>query len=240
MHISVGGSFAEIRSAKKLNILYAVISPQRDYSVQLWSDKEYSINLRSLLNEQEWMQFKGDVLQIYADQNAKREALRKLINFNCYRSINSMYMIQIAQFFSFISRGCHRNSLRDPTLVQQFLSCPLFCIFLPLLYVLLFLIFACMLLDLLTSPRFFLFHHRHMAFLESVMEAHPELDPAMVEEELVQRLQTLLESLSRHHPGVHCKLSASVVHHKRNGSTASFDEDVFEIQFLKFAPETEL
>ena len=79
-----------------------------------------------------------------------------------------------------------------------------------------------------------------MAFLESVMEAHPELDPAMVEEELVQRLQTLLESLSRHHPGVHCKLSASVVHHKRNGSTASFDEDVFEIQFLKFAPETEL
>ena len=219
-------------------MLYPIIGFQRDYSVQSWGDKEYAIHLCKLLNEQEWMQFKGDILHIYAEQNAKRVALRKLIDFNCYRSLHRMYFIKLNQFVVSFSRCCHRDPLRDKTLLQQFLTCPIFLICLPLVYVLMGFVFAILLLDLLSFPRFFLFHHRHLAFLESVIVAHPELDPAVVEEELVQKLQCLLDSLCRHHPGVHYNLCASVVHHPRQGSNASYDADVFEIQFLKFALET--
>ena len=136
------------------------------------------------------------------------------------------------------SRCCHRDPLRDKTLLQQFLTCPIILICLPILNVLMGFVFAILLLDLLSFPRFFLFHHRHLAFLESVIVAHPELDPALAEEELVQKLQCLLDSLCRHHPGVHYNLCASVVHHPGRGSTASYDADVFEKQFLKFALET--
>ena len=236
-HFSVG-SFAEMRSAKKLTLLYPIISLQQDYAVKFWSDKEYAIHLSKLLSEQEWMQFKGDILQIYAEQNAKRVALRKLVELNCYRSLHRMYIIILNQFLLAIPRCCHRDPRRDKTLLQKFLLCPIELISIPILYVLMAFILAFLLLDLLSLPRFFLFHRHQIAFLESVVVAHPELDPAVVEEELVQKVQNLLDSLCRHHPGVHCNLCASVVHQPRQGSNASYDVDVFEIQFHKFAQET--
>ena len=49
------GSYAEMRSANGFNMLYHVISSHRDYFMQSWGNKENSIHLRSLLNEQEWM-----------------------------------------------------------------------------------------------------------------------------------------------------------------------------------------
>ena len=239
-HVLVG-SFAEVRSAKTnfYHFLYPIIKIQRDFSVQRWSDNEYAIHLRTLLNEHDWMQFKGDILQIYAVQNAKREALRKLVEFNSYRSLNAMYLIKLTQFLLYIPRCCHRDPLRDPTWLQQSLTTLLWLICMPLFYVIMFIVFLCLLLDTVTAPRFVVFYRRHVEFLESVMIAHPELDPAAVEEELVQKLRQLLESLSRNHPGVHCKLSSSVVHHKSDGNRAAHDVDVFEIQFLQFAPETE-
>lgn len=242
IHVSVG-SFAEIRSAKKINFynyLYPVIKSSRDYSVLLWNDSEYSIHLRSLLSEQDWMQFKGDILQIYADQNAKREALRKMVEFNCYRSMNAMYLIKLTQFSLYITRCCHRDSLRDPTWLDQFLTFLLWIISTPLLFALMFIVFLCLLLDIITAPRFVLFYRSHVEFLDSVMIAHPELDPALVEEELIQKLQQLLDSLSSHHPGVYCKISSSVVHHRGNGEKAAYDTDVLEIQFLNFAPGKEV
>ncbi len=232
-------SFAGIRSANKLDLLYNVTSPIRDYSVESWGDKEYSIHLQSLLNEQEWLQFKRDIFQIYADQNAKKEALRILIEFNWYRSINAMYLILVGKFLSYLPQCCYRDPLRDKTLLQNFLLCPLYLLCFPLCYIIMIFAVVFILLDLITGLRFFVFQQPHMAFLESVMVAHPELDPTVVEEELVQKIQQLLDTLSRHHPEVHCKLSTSTVHHRRNGSNASFDADVFEIQFFKFALEKE-
>ena len=234
-HNSIG-SYAEMRSANKLNMLYTVITWHRDYSVQSWGDKEYSIHLRSLLNEQEWLQFKRDILQIYTEQNAKRQALRNLIECNCYRSLFEIYFITINNFLSCICPRCW-NPLRDKTMLQRFLECLLFLLFFPLIYISAIPMFVFMVLDGLTGLRFCLLRHHHNAFLESVMTAHPELDPALIEEELVEKLQQLLDALSRHHPGVHCKLSSSVVHQPRHGSHASYDEDVFENQF--FAPGKE-
>ena len=238
-HNSIG-SYAEMRSANGLNMLYTVIAWERDYSVQSWGDKEYSIHLRSLLNEQEWLQFKRDILQIYTDQNAKRQALRNLIECNCYRSLFEMYGITINNFLRCICPRCW-NPLRDKTMLQQFLECLLFLLFFPLLWISAIPMFVFIVLDGLTGLRFCLLRHHHKAFLESVMTAHPELDPALIEEELVEKLQQLLNALSRHRPGVHCKLSSSVVHQHGYGSNGSYsyDEDVFEIQFFKFAPEKE-
>lgn len=172
------------------------------------------------------------------------KTLRKLIEFNCYRSLVMMYLVIIEKFIlrPFISSlNCcvRRDTRRDISWLQQLLLgliafSPISMIFISLLYLM---VLFVLLLDLLSFPRFFLFRHRHLDFLESVIVAHPELDPAVVEEELVQKLQCLLNSLCRH-PGVHCNLSASVVHQPKQGSNASFDADHFEIHFLKFAPET--
>ena len=223
-------------SIETYNTIYDVIASQRDYSVQSWGDKKYSIHLRSLLNEQEWLQFKRDILQIYAEQNAKRRALRKLIEYNCYRSLHMMYLITIGKVFLCMFP---RLNLRDKTMLQRFLECPLCLLFMPLIYILMILSIVFWFLDVLTGLRFFLLRHREKAFLDSVIIAHPELDPDLIEGELVQKLQQLLGALSGHHPGVHCKISSSVVHQPRQGSHASYEEDVFEIQFFKFAPEKE-
>ena len=137
----------------------------------------------------------------------------------------------------FISCFLRCDPLRDPSFVQYFLTSLVFYwICFPLMVLIFMLIFAFTFVDLLFSPRFFLFRRSHIAFLESVMVAHPELDPTVIEEELFQQLQQLLETLCRKHPGVYYSFFSTVVHH-HNGSGQSYDEDVFEIHFMKFAPE---
>jgi hypothetical protein len=57
-------------------------------------------------------------------------------------------------------------------------------------------VYVFMVLDCLTGLRFYLLRNHEMAFLESVMTAHPELDPDLIEGELFQKLQQLLDALS--------------------------------------------
>lgn len=236
LHVSVD-SFAAMRSGKIFDI-YKAINVERDHSVDRWGDMEYSIHLRPLLSEQEWMQFKKDILSIYAEQNSKTVALRKLVEFNWYRPLYELYSRALGHLYS-CTPPC-RDPTRDMDWPMRFL---LYCIYvvhlITYMYVLLIpVVLVSLLLDILTLPRFSLFRRCHVAFLESVMVAHPELDPAVVEEELIQKIQQLAQNLSANHPGVHCRHSSSVVHH-RKGSKGSYDEDVVEIQFFKFAPELE-
>jgi hypothetical protein len=240
-----GDSFADMMSNKRVKRrIYAGLGYQRDYAVARWNDSDYSNKLRTLLNEQDWMQFKRDILRIYEDQNAKRKALRFHIEFNSYRSVGQMFLIKVGYLIPLIACSyCpgQRDPLRDPTcsfrLTFFVLAIPRLLFLILAMYSMMPVMLSCILLDLLTFPRFFMYHQRHMEFLDSVITAHPELDPMLVEEELVQKLQQLIQSLSRNNPGVHCKISSYIVHHPRHGSHQSYKEDIFEIQFLKFAPE---
>ena len=231
-HVSTD-NLTTLRWGKVLSI-YEIIDSSRDYSVARWGDKKYSIHLRPLLSEEEWLQFKRDILSIYAEQNSKRAALRKLVQFNWYRSLLISFLSEVRHLRSRLP-NCE-DPLRDMHWSQRFLL--LICLIPQLFagvlvgyFTFMPITFICLLLDLLTFPRFILFHERHVSFLESVMEAHPDLDPALVEEELIQKMQQLAQNMTTHHPGVHCRFSSSLVHHNAAGSDASYDEDVVEIQF---------
>ena len=74
---------------------------------------------------------------------------------------------------------------------------------------------------------------RHRAFLEAVMRAHPDLDPVLVEEELVvQKLRLLTDIMSRHHPGVYCRIT-SILSRKKNSNKGPVYFETFQIQFSK-------
>ncbi len=102
-----------------------------------------------------------------------------------------------------------------------------------------FLVIICLAVDLLMCPRFIIFNGRHRAFLEAVMTTHPDLNPVLVEEELVQKLRLLTDNMTRHHPGVHCRFTSTLQY----GSTSEghrFFYETFQIQFLKLPPDFQL
>jgi hypothetical protein len=82
-----------------------------DYAVTWWDDSQYRFH--SLVSEQEWMQFKTDILRIYAEQNAKRAALRRLIEFKRYRGITNWYTTLLSNVNFYLTR-CRHDPLRDP------------------------------------------------------------------------------------------------------------------------------
>ena len=93
-----------------------------------------------------------------------------------------------------------------PILNIVFMLIVIICIFLNIV-----LTIICIAVDVLTYPRFFFFNgRRHRAFLEAVMTAHPDLDPVLVETELIQKLRLLTDSMSRHHPGVRCRFTSTL------------------------------
>eukprot|EP01035_Chromulina_nebulosa_P025822 gene25822-33729_t len=94
-----------------INDIYDTISMDLDYAVTWWDDSQYRIHLRSLVSEQEWMQFKTEILRIYVEQNAKRAALRKLIQFNRYRPIKVLFLT--LNNFKFYLIRCRCDPLRD-------------------------------------------------------------------------------------------------------------------------------
>ena len=144
---------------------------------------------------------------------------------------------------------CCNDPLRDPlphqsTLLDNvflFFSIILFLFFGWFLYIYLIykffirlvLVLVVGLLDLLLLPRFYIFHANHIAFLESVMAAHPELRPALVEQEFYLQLKQLTENLSAVNPGLYCRLHSSTKYF--NGGANSYR--TLHIQFLKFPPE---
>ena len=90
----------------------------------------------------------------------------------------------------------------------------------------------CLAVDVLTFPRFLIFYGRHCAFLEAVMTAHPDLDPVLVEKELVQKLRLLTDSMSRYHPGVRCRFTSILDWEETNEGRVYFE--TFQIQFSQY------
>jgi hypothetical protein len=227
--------FTSLRQTGNLSPLYETISVDLDYRVEQWDDSQYMIHLRPLVSEQEWMQFKTDILIIYLRQNRKRAALRKLIEFNPYRSITHMNFALQSHFVrntNYRLSRCGSDPSRDPYCI---------CVIFFLVYIPIVIIFytflapalttICLVVDVLTFPRFLIFNCcRHRAFLEAVMTAHPDLDPVLVEAELVQKLRVYTDSMSRHHPGVYCRFT----------SILEYNFETFQIQFSKYVPEFQL
>lgn len=228
--------------------IYDTISMGLDYAVTWWDDSQYRFHLRSLVSEQEWMQFKTEFLRIYAEQNAKRAALRKLIQFNRYRGITHWYITLLSNVYFYLTR-CRRDLLRDPHWMLRCIQlCLYWILFLPLVYAYLGIMWIvvplyilCLVLDLLLIyPRYLLFRDTEKAFLDAVMTANPDLDPVLVEEELVQQLRQLTVSMTRHHPGVHCQFT-STLHRKEFGENKTpYYLETFQIQFLNSAPVVQL
>jgi hypothetical protein len=239
--------------------IYDTISMDLDYVVTWWDDSQYRLQLRSLVSEQEWMQFKTDILRIYAEQNAKRAALRKLIQFNRYRPIAHLFLALLSNAKAYLDR--RSDPLRDPLMNPPTYSILLFPLILLLSLILMvasvsvlsaiamigivlinFLLSLCIVLDfLLMFPRYLLFRETEKSFLESAMAAHPDLDPVLVEEELVQQLRQLTVRMNRHHRGVHCQFTSTLEHRKGDGAdNPSSDWETFQIQFLKFSPDVPL
>ena len=255
-------NFAELKSSIRVinSAIYLIINIRNDVFLERWDDFGYSTHLRSLLSEQDWMQFKRDILHIYEEHNAKRAALRALIEFNCFRSLSMMFSIALIDY-SNAKLYCHpphcwfccyrTNPWMDPLSDQQPPMSLLFCLFMPLgvvswlMYIIVIFFGSAIIsgvlivLDLLFLPRFCLFYYCHKAFLESVMTAHPELNPSLLEEEFISQMDQLIESFSSLHPALHCRIDSSVKHVPRNGSNVSYDMDHFQIKFFKFAPEWE-
>eukprot|EP01036_Dinobryon_divergens_P024057 gene24057-32471_t len=171
--------------------LYETISVDSDYRKEFWDDSQYRLHMRPLVNEEEWMQLKKDILQIYSEQNAKRMALRKLIMFNSYRSMFHMLIAAAENAWNFYDR-CVRCVIKN---------------------------------DPLRDPQ---------AFLEAVMTAHPDLDPVLVEEELIQQLRQLADNFTSRHPGVYCRFTSILGHYKTKKGRSYYE--TFQIQFLKFVP----
>ena len=239
--------FAKLRQLGEnifaFNHFYESIHTDLDYRVEQWDDSQYMIHLRPLVSEQEWMRFKTDILHIYAEQNAKRAALRKLIEYNPYRSMKDMYFT-----FTRHIQWCRTLLCFDPLRdfvpysicvkcgMLIFLSCgfPFMFIFIIYLCLINALYILCLAADVITYPRFFFFNgRRHRAFLEAVMTAHPDLDPVQVEEELVVKLRLLTDIMSRHHPGVHCRFTSILDWHDSKEGVRVYLE-TFQIQFSQY------
>ena len=163
--------------------------------MQRWGDIAYQSKMSSLLGENEWLEFKRGILHICTEQNAKRAALRALIEFNCYRSLFAMAYV-IDDYFTVLMGPAFTNiiysnasswqdPLRDPERNRYDQCCcpPRWLLVVPLIpFILLFpfiVICSGLLLDVLLLPRFCLFHYRHVAFLESVLNSHPDLEPVI-------------------------------------------------------------
>ena len=139
-------NFAELKSSIGVinSAIYLIINIRNDVFLERWDDFGYSTHLRSLLSEQDWMQFKRDILHIYEEHNAKRAALRALIEFNCFRSLSMMFSIAFIDY-SNAKLYCHpphcwfccyrTNPWMDPLSDQQPPMSLLFCLFMPLWYV---------------------------------------------------------------------------------------------------------
>ena len=236
--------FTRLRQSRNLSPLYETISVYSDYRVEQWDDSQYKLHLRPLVSEQEWMQFKKYISLIYLRQNRKRAALRKLIEFNPYRSIT--YMNLALQSHTHLRLGslfcrCGSDPFRDPYCICV-KNIKIVLVLLPVVIISYFigkaLTIICIAVDVLTFPRFFFFNgRRHRAFLEAVMTAHPDLDPVLVEEELVQKLRLITDFMSRRHPGVYCRFT-SILESSEKGGLHYFES--FQIQFSKYVAEFQL
>ncbi len=228
--------FASVRAAGRSPfLLYETISLSLDYQIECWDDSQYLLHLRPLVHEEDWMQLKKDILQIYFEQNAKRAALRKLIQFNSYRSMFCMFE---AVFFTAVRfyMGCYQCVIKhDPLRDRQctFRRClcipPHFLVLIMIMLIWFLFSIVFLALDLLTYSRFDIFDSCHRAFLEAVMTAHPDLDPVLVEEELIQKLRQLADDFMSRHPGVYCRFTSVLLKH--------YGHETFQIQFLKFVPD---
>ena len=94
----------------------------------------YQSKMSSLLGQNEWLEFKRGILHICTEQNAKRAALRALIEFNCYRSLFAMAYV-IDDYFTVLVGPAFTNiiysnalswqdPLRDPGYDHHQFCCP--------------------------------------------------------------------------------------------------------------------
>jgi hypothetical protein len=239
----------ELRTMERTPLveIYEIINIGADFSVHRWGDMAYQSKMSSLLSENEWLEFKRGILHICTEQNAKRAALRALIIFNCYRSLSDM----AGEFLLDDSggvMGCNSNSLwqdplRDPPEQSQCCCSPrwlLIVFFVPFVFLYLGALFClcvcCTLLDLLLLPRFCLFACRHVAFLESVLTSHPNLDPVRIEKEFIVQIQQLAERLP---DTLRYKLHSYTRHIPQIQDFPAYNIDCLHIEFLVVAPELE-
>jgi len=209
-----------------------------DYHVAWWDDEQYFFHSKPLVSEEEWMQFKREILHIYAEHNARRAALRWLIEINPNRSFIGMFGSARKAISSFIYRS-RCDPLRDPDRLLRCLQCficivlviPFGYFFLLICMVDIALLLICAMVDLLLFPRFILFRECHYAFLMSVMTANPDLDPVLVEESLVQQLRQLADRMNRDHPGVNCRFISTLESIESKNRIDYYE--VFQMQFLK-------
>ncbi len=245
-------SFMKLRTMERtpMFVIYEIINIRADFSVQRWGDIAYQSEMSSLLGENEWLEFKRGILHICTEQNAKRAALRALIEFNCYRSLFGMahvYFIDYLnelhwpRFSDFFSNASWQDPLRDPPERNQGdhqccypPRCLLIVLLMPFIYLYLGALFCLLvcsgLLDLLLLPRFCLFVCRHVAFLESVLTSHPDLDPVLIEKEFIVRIQQLAERLP---DTLRFKLHSYTRHIPQRGEYSEYYIDCFHIEFLE-------
>ena len=166
--------------------IYRIINIWADFKVHRWGDMAYQSQMSSLLGQNEWLEFKRGLLHICTEQNAKRAALRALIEFNCYRSLFAMAYV-IDDYYEYYLPGYdHHQFCCPPRWLLVVLLIPFILLF-PFIV-----ICSGLLLDVLLLPRFCLFHYRHVAFLESVLTSHPDLEPVLIEKEFFVKIQQLL------------------------------------------------
>jgi hypothetical protein len=144
--------------------LYDLIARSRDYRrIKRWNDSKYEAHLPEFIRRQEWEQFKSDILNVTAQHDAKREKLRKLVEFNRYRSLFSMFWIVVSKC---VDCNCNPDPLHDPTCCVENISVILFLSFFPFSFVALmfFLLLLlplcyvfCWLIDCICFVRFVLF-----------------------------------------------------------------------------------
>jgi len=211
--------------------------------VKYWDDAGYKTHLRAFISDHDWMDLKKEILRIYSEHKAKREILYNLVKCNFYRSMAlTTVECYLNAFNRSISFCCCLSRLSDSS---AFMKC-LFCILIiPIGYVHLFVFLLLFTLigavDIITFPRFILFKENHKDFIEAVMNANPDLDPEIIDDQCVIALKEFAARVTNKYPGVNCVFSSATQHipYSTNGNSPSIpshDVDFYQLNFLKFPP----
>ena len=220
--------------------IYAVIAKSQDYRIASWDSKNFRKNLIVSMSEKGWITLKNEVVTICSKYNAKQAKLRQLIQYNFYRSFTRMFFDFLADsWVTLISQTGNGGDLITWKNIVGILLLfvALVCFFiLNITNILTVVISVAMLVDLLLCCRFCIFRSCHSQFILNVLQNNVDLDPATSNEIFIMEMTDLAKQVSRRHPGVNCVFRVSTEHIHGNGSTASHDDEHFELSFLKNAP----
>jgi len=68
------------------------------------------------------------------------------------------------------------------------------------------------------------------------MNANPDLDPDIVEEECIIALKDFTTRITNKYPEIYCVFQTDLQHCSHQGSTSSYDVEIFQINFYKYPP----